>query len=119
MLAVVKIVAAEGELSQYAMNLQMSLPIVAFSFSALMRALRDVLLEECFKDLATISHQGAQQAFFYREHVQYSRAGVLGLDRSQEDLGFPVAFLLRLLGFFLPRGSASAIVACSVTSTNC
>ena len=69
-----------------------------------MRACREVLFEECLKDLAAIAHQGTQQAFFYSRHFQRAAAGILALNGLQERFGLPVAFLLGLPAFFLLRG---------------
>lgn len=79
----------------------MAPPVMPFSLFALLGTFRDMLFEEDLQDLASITHQGAQETFFYRRHVQHASAGILFLNRLQECFGFEVAFLPRLLAFFL------------------
>jgi len=82
----------------------MALSVVPFSLFALLGTFRDMLFEEDLKDLASITHQGAQETFFNRGHVQHASTVVLFLDRIQECFGFAVALLPRFLAFFFLPG---------------
>ena len=82
----------------------MTLSVVPFSLFALLGTFRDVLSEKHLKDLASIMHQGAQETFLYRRHVQHTGTGILFLNSLQECFGLAVAFLPRFLPFFLLSG---------------